>query len=278
MKVLQKDEIKIAESILRKDLPKSFQVYGLLYAYNRNKPSNLMFIVDTWPDFKVIICRPDPENNLALELAKKITFYCKDEQILKKMLLKDEVVDWSSYFIVGGIDSIHTLTLKEVASNRQVSYKPMVSAHLLYLPDHSSLITPVFDSALESRVSPLSPSHVDLVNQTWKFGGDEHGYNKIKVQVSNMPSCCITDDQGRPVSWILLYEYMAMGMLYTLPEHRRKGYAKVLVYTMAQTLLNQGYPVFCFIEEENTVSYKLFKSLGFIEDPSYRILWAQLNL
>lgn len=58
--------------------------------------------------------------------------------------------------------------------------------------------------------------------------------------------------------------------MYTLPEHRGKGYAKVLVSTMAKRFHAEGYPVYCFVEEGNVVSYRLFKNLGFNEDPSYR--------
>lgn len=61
MKILQKDELLIAEGVLMKHIPKSLKVYGFLYGINRNKPTPLQVIVDTWPDFKVIICRPDPE-------------------------------------------------------------------------------------------------------------------------------------------------------------------------------------------------------------------------
>ncbi|KAG7270879.1 hypothetical protein CRUP_012374 [Coryphaenoides rupestris] len=57
--------------------------------------------------------------------------------------------------------------------------------------------------------------------------------------------------------------------------HRRKGYAKAVVSCMARKLHAQGFPVYCYIDEENTASYRLFKSLGFIEDPSYRAAWSE---
>ncbi|KAG7270878.1 hypothetical protein CRUP_012373 [Coryphaenoides rupestris] len=57
--------------------------------------------------------------------------------------------------------------------------------------------------------------------------------------------------------------------------HRGKGYAKAVVSCMARKLHAQGFPVYCNIEEENTASYRLFKSLGFIEDPSYRAAWSE---
>lgn len=124
-------------------------------------------------------------------------------------------------------------------------------------------------------MSSLNDSHVELVNTTWKFGGDEHGFRIIKKMIGNFPSFCIIDDHGQPVSWILVNDYCAMSVLYTLPAHRGKGYAMALVSCMARKLHAQGFPVFCYVEEENTVSYRLFKNLGFIEDPSYRAAWSK---
>ncbi|KAL7383509.1 hypothetical protein ABVT39_012101 [Epinephelus coioides] len=277
MKALNKEELQIAEGVLQKHLPKSIKVYGFLYGINRNKPSTLEVLVDTWPDFKVVICRPDPKNKRSLEFMQKVSYYSTDEQSLRRMLSEEDAIDWSSYFIIGGFDSTHIPLIKQVSADRGVNNRSYTMVHLLYLPDSSSLLTPAVDSELESRISSLNLSHVDLVNKTWKFGGDEKGHKLVMKLISNFPSCCITDSQGQPLSWILVYDYCAMGLLYTLPEHRGKGYAKVLIGTMAKRLFAEGYPVYCFIEEENMASYKLFKNLGFTEDPSYRAVWLEFN-
>uniref|UniRef100_UPI0037E99830 glycine N-acyltransferase-like protein 3 n=1 Tax=Semicossyphus pulcher TaxID=241346 RepID=UPI0037E99830 len=277
MKSLNKDELQIAEGVLLKHMPKCAKVYGYLYGINRNKPTTLEVVVDSWPDFKVIICRPDPKNRRALEFMKKVTYYCMDEQVLRKMLTEENAIDWSTYFLIGGFDFSHSSMLKEVSAVREVNNRGYTLVHLLYLPDSSSLITPAVDSELESRISSLNLSHVDLVNKTWKFGGNERALKNITNLISNFPSCCITDGQGQPLAWILVYDYCAMGLLYTLPEHRGKGYAKVLISTMSKRLHAEGYPVYCFIEEENTLSYSLFKSLGFTENPSYRAGWFEFN-
>ncbi|XP_010790346.1 LOW QUALITY PROTEIN: glycine N-acyltransferase-like protein 3 [Notothenia coriiceps] len=174
-------------------------------------------------------------------------------------------------------DISHAPILKEVSSNRGINNRCYTAVRLLYLPDSTHLFKPAADSELESRISSLNLSHVDLVNTAWKFGGNKQGYRNIENLISNFPSCCITDGQGQPLSWILVYDYCALGLLYTLPEHRGKGYAKVLVSAMAKRLHSQGYPVYCFIEEENDTSYKLFKNLGFIEEPSYRAAWLEFN-
>ncbi|XP_051815440.1 glycine N-acyltransferase-like protein 3 [Acanthochromis polyacanthus] len=275
MKVLDKDELQVAEQVLLQHLPKSYKVYGFIHVINRNKPTTQQVVVDSWPDFKVIICRPDLMNKRALDVIKKVSYYSMDEQILRKMLTEENAIDWSTYFQIGGFDFSHAPLLKEVSSDRKLNNSVSTLVHLLHLPDINYLLPPAVDSELESRVSSLNLSHVDLVNKTWKYGGNERSYRNIKNLISNFPSGCITDGQGEPVSWILMYDYCAMGMLYTLPEHRGKGHAKVLVSTMAKKLHAEGYPVYSFIEEDNMISYKLFKNLGFIEDASYRAAWFE---
>uniref|UniRef100_A0A3B4GNG8 Glycine N-acyltransferase-like protein n=1 Tax=Pundamilia nyererei TaxID=303518 RepID=A0A3B4GNG8_9CICH len=271
MKVLNRDELQVAEGVLLKHLPKSYKVYGFLYGINRNKPTTLEVVVDAWPDFKVIICRPNPENKRALNFMKKMAYYSTDEQFEENKEIHVNT------FHSTGLDVSHAPMLKQVSSDRRVNHKVYTLVHLLYLPDTNHLHMPVVDSELESRISSLNLSHVDLVNKTWKFGGDEKGYRTIENLISNFPSCCITDSQGQPVSWILVYDYCALGMLYTLPEHRGKGYAKIVISTLAKKLHAEGYPVFCYIEEDNVLSYKLFKNMGFIEDPSYRAAWLEFN-
>ncbi|KAM9364945.1 glycine N-acyltransferase-like protein 3 [Pholidichthys leucotaenia] len=277
MKTLNREELQIAEGVLRKHLPKSYKVYGFLYGINRDKPTTLEVVVDKWPDFRVIICKPDLKNKRALDFGKKVSCYCMDVDVLKKMLTEENAVDWSTLLVFGGFDFSYISLLQEVASIKNVNHRLSIMVHLLYLPDLSLLSMPVVDSETESKISSLNLSHVDIVNKTWKFGGDVKGCRIIENLITNFPTCCIMDDQHQPVSWILLYDYCALGMLYTMPEHRGKGYAKVLISVMSKKIHTEGYPVYCFIEEENEVSYKLFTKMGFIEDPSYRAAWFNCN-
>lgn len=135
----------------------------------------------------------------------------------------------------------------------------------------------VFSYSLGTSLSSLDESHISLVNQKWKFSNSDVALRMIRNMITHFPTCCALDSEGKPVSWILTYASCAMGMLYTLPEHRGKGYAKAVISAMAKRLHAQDYPVYCFVEEENTISYNLFKSLGFTEDPSYRETWFGFN-
>ncbi|XP_043111022.1 glycine N-acyltransferase-like protein 3 [Puntigrus tetrazona] len=274
MKILHSDELKIAETTLYAHLPKSIKVYGFLFAMNRGIPHGLDVVVDKWPAFTTIIVRPDPNGNPAECFLKKVTVYSTDEEALRAMLEVEDAIDWSTNFLIGGCDARHSPMLKEVAASRGVGIKIFSFVHLMALTE-SSHLPELITSDLESRLSVLNESHAYLVNKTWKFGGDDKSYRNILNLIRHFPSCCITDENNEPVCWVLVYDYCALGMLYTQPEHRGKGYAKALVTIMAKRLHSQGYPVFCFIEESNPLSYKLFKSLGFTEDPSYRAVWHE---
>ncbi|KAJ8263030.1 hypothetical protein COCON_G00154870 [Conger conger] len=273
MKILNKAELRQAEKVLQSYLPRSFMVYGFLFGMNRNKPQTLEVVVDSWPDFKTIIFRPHQKNEYALFLSKVVTFFSTDEKILKRMLTEDNILDWNQYFEMIGIDICHVTILKGISvKSRQWSVE-----HLLELKDPNLLPQLRVNSDLEPRISSLNESHISLVNKTWKYGGDEKSFQLVKLLISHFPTCCITDEEGRPVSWVLLYDCYAMGMLYTAPEYRRRGYAKILISTMATRLHSQGYPVYCYIQEENQLSYSLFKKLGFTEDPSYRAVCYEFN-
>ncbi|KAG5266911.1 hypothetical protein AALO_G00237680 [Alosa alosa] len=275
MKILGEDELRTAEQALRHYLPKSSKVYGYLFGMNRNKPSTLEVVVDTWPDFKSIIFRPNLKNDRVSDYTKKVTLFCTDVQVLKRMIMEENSIDWTTYFLLGGLDITLAPMVKEVAASRGVTVRCFTLCHLLTLSDPHDL--PDSPSSIENRICSLNESHIDIVNKTWKFGGNEKGYNNIKNLMCNFPSCCIVDETGQPVSWVLMYDYCALGILYTKPEHRGKGYAKILITVLSKKLLAQGYPVYCFIEEGNDISLRLFKSLGFTEDPSYRAIWFEFN-
>ncbi len=104
------------------------------------------------------------------------------------------------------------------------------------------------------RLAPLSAAHAHLVNSTWKYGGDRNSYNSVLNYITHNPSLCVIEEGGtEPVSWLLVYQHAALGLLYTFPQHRRKGYAKLLVSVMAKNLLEQGHPVYCLWKRKMTL-------------------------
>ncbi|XP_053476458.1 glycine N-acyltransferase isoform X1 [Ictalurus furcatus] len=270
MKVLNKEELKKAEEVLRHYFPQSQQVYGCVFMINRVEAHPTDVLVDQWPDFNVLLIRPQRQEKA--DLFKVISIFTKDETTLRNILVGTDVIDWKQYLCLS-IDLCHEEMLKFVAASRSVPMRKDHVCYMMKLQNPSNLTTERFPV----QVSSLNESHLALINSTWKFGMGEFSERFVRERIMNFPSCCVLDSEGRPVSWILTYASCAMGMLYTMPEHRRKGYAKALVTILAKKLHSEGYPVYCFIEEENQLSYRLFTSLGFTMDPFYRAAWIKFN-
>ncbi|KAL7889377.1 hypothetical protein AOLI_G00016350 [Acnodon oligacanthus] len=270
MKVLTKEELKLAEKTLRRYLPRSQQVYGFVVLINRVEADPVDVLVDHWPDFNLLLIRP--VRLVKADIFRDVCIFTKDDVSLKNTLLGKDILDWRQYLCLS-FDLCFEEPMKAVASNRGVPGTRLDVCHMMTLHDPSDLPA----DRLSEQVSSLQESHAALVNNTWKFRVGEFSERMIRKMILNFPSCCVLDSDGQPVSWILTYCDCTMGMLYTMPEHRRKGYAKALVSIMAKKLHSKGYPVYCFIEEDNSLSYRLFASLGFTEDPSHRLVWYTFN-
>ncbi|KAF6723695.1 Glycine N-acyltransferase [Oryzias melastigma] len=272
---LTEDQLIIAENEVKRYLPRSLKVYGFLILRNRVKSEPVTVLVDKWPKFRVIVCKPSYEKES--DVFKDILIFANDATILEETIRSPSVFEWTRYLCIGTNRS-HMEIIKAVAFEKNVPSNKLSECHVMILEDESRLPS-IECSGFSSgfSLSSLDESHLDLVNQTWKFGKHDGTLGMIRNMIAHFPSRCMLDPEGKPVSWILTYACCAMGMLYTLPEHRGKGYAKAVISSMARTLKAQGYPVYCFVEEENAVSYQLFTSMGFTEDPSDKQVWFGFN-
>lgn len=277
MIILSTEELKQAESALKQFFPESIKVYGCIFNINRGKPHNLQVIADQWPDFTVIVCKPKVQGTNDREGDFNIySIYSKSKASLRTFLDTPGVINKDSFTLLAGIDVRHLEAAQEFADQHGLPWKAQAVMNVFLLQDtHRLQFT---HSSTGLRFPPLSAAHAHLVNSTWKYGGDRNSYNSVLNYISHNPSLCVIEEGGtEPVSWLLVYQHAALGLLYTLPQHRRKGHAKLLVSMMAKQLLERGHPVYCFVEEDNDTSYKLFTSLGFQHSPDYRAVWFELN-
>ncbi|XP_029376431.1 glycine N-acyltransferase-like protein 3 [Echeneis naucrates] len=267
------DQLEKAEEELRRYFPKSQLVYGTLVLNKRVRADPVKFIVDKWPEFRVFICKPQCLQED--DLFRDTLIFTTDPAALKEIVENSSVIDWTKYMRLG-IDLCHVDVLKGMASEKNVSSNKITVCNVMTLQDMSRL--PPIDS-ISSGISlgSLDESYVDLVAQTWKFGKGGAAKNMIRNMIVNFPSCCVLDADRKPVSWILTFSDCSMGMLNTLQEHRQKGYAKVVTITLARRLHAEGYPVYCLVEQQHESNIRLLKEVGFTEDPSYRLIWFELN-
>lgn len=162
---------------------------------------------------------------------------------------------------------------QRVVLAREPSECTMYTYDLEHAPD--SVLAPA-----GYEVGTLDESDIDTVLGAWTYGTPE-----LRPWVASLivhrPTVAVRsssdNNENRLVGWMVRYDDGSCGMLYTDPEHRRKGVAKVIVKAMAHTLAAAGVPVmYVSITVENEASMSLFSSLGF-EPADGRLAWIRVQ-
>uniref|UniRef100_A0A8C3FUK5 Glycine N-acyltransferase-like protein n=1 Tax=Chrysemys picta bellii TaxID=8478 RepID=A0A8C3FUK5_CHRPI len=204
-------KLRLLEGTLQRRFPNTLQVYGTVMAINRGNPAAQEVLVDSWPDFKVVLTRPRREVKPRCPLGSA------------------GAVNWGQTFCILG-------NMCPKASGRVAQ---QLNIHVLSGPNP------------RIPLLSLDVSHADLLNETWAFGGNEKSRKYLASLIRHFPSVCLLDAAGHPVSWIASDPFGAMGPGYTLPQHRGRGYMGMLNNLIAKRLHALGYPSYGYVAVEN---------------------------
>ncbi|XP_042527725.1 glycine N-acyltransferase-like protein 3 [Dipodomys spectabilis] len=256
-------KLLILEKMLRSHFPESLKVYGAVMNINRGNPFQKEVILDSWPDFKAVITRRQREaetDNLDHYTNAYAVFYT-DAKAYQQLLEEHGVINWDQVFQIQGLQSELCDISKSVASSKQLDVK-LTSFKAVHFSPVSSLPDTSFLMVSPPRLTYLSVSDADLLNRTWSRGGNEQCLRYIARLISCFPSACVRDDKGKPVSWGITDQFATMCHGYTLPDHRRKGYSRLVALTLARKLQSRGFPSQGNVLDDNTASINLLKSVN----------------
>nr|XP_033337104.1 glycine N-acyltransferase-like protein 3 [Megalopta genalis] len=118
----------------------------------------------------------------------------------------------------------------------------------------------------ECYLKTLDKSDVHLVHSEWPQKSLECPEESTKYLATMIEMNCgiglrLKKDNSL-VSWILHNDWHGLGMVQTLVEHKRKGYAKTVSSALAKDLGLQDISVTLFIVEGNLTSETMFTNLG----------------
>jgi ribosomal protein S18 acetylase RimI-like enzyme len=103
-----------------------------------------------------------------------------------------------------------------------------------------------------------------MVVSEWKQDIDGMEKNLRNSFGHSPTTVCLYDVTGQLMAYELVYyPFGNMGMLYTKPEHRRRGLGKLVVDLLARKLLEEGRRVYAYIEDDNPASVTLHEQVGF---------------
>ncbi|NXR85742.1 GLYL3 protein, partial [Hypocryptadius cinnamomeus] len=221
------------EGILRKSLPIALPVFGAVLNINRGNPGQFEVLVDKWPEFGAVLARPSGE------VASGDRGHCRrgvtrcPGTVLGGTGVGLEDAGGTGKHCSWICGSLGTLGVLELDLG-------MMGAGSGYWAHGKQ----GFGPAPGVRVGSLSPSHVDLLNDTWPYGGNARSRRFLAEILGRFPQVCLQDGSGQPVAWVLTDHFGTGTHSYTLPEHRRRGHMQVALTVAAQRAHARGFPTF----------------------------------
>ncbi|MBM7616384.1 GNAT family N-acetyltransferase [Alkaliphilus hydrothermalis] len=129
--------------------------------------------------------------------------------------------------------------------------------YLYYLPENNWK-----KIQAEETLGYLKPEDVDVVNHYYTY--KEEGSREYLLEcIINRPSSVIRDEKGNPISWALVREDNSMGVMYTIEEYRKKGFAKRITVDLLKKVIDKGNIPYNHIVVTNSASQNLAIEMGF---------------
>lgn len=82
-----------------------------------------------------------------------------------------------------------------------------------------------------------------------------------------LPSACLLDPRGRPLSWSLVDPLGCLSHGYTVPAWRGRGLSGLVLAALGRGLHARGFPVYCGVLPCNTPSLRALSATGFLPQP-----------
>ncbi|XP_053236420.1 glycine N-acyltransferase-like protein 3 [Podarcis raffonei] len=256
-------KLQILEHKLLSNFPESLKVYGAVLNINRGNPFRKEVVVDSWPEFKAVITRRQrtAESDDLDHFTNAYAVFYKDQQAYQVLLENPETVNWEQVFQIQGLqDGLYDVS-QAVASSKLVDVKQSCFQMVIH-PDPDTLPEVKLPLVPPPKLASLDVSHASLLNSTWSRGGSEQCRKYLASLISCFPSTCVLDEGGCPIAWGLTDQFATMIHGYTLPEHRRKGYNRLIATVLAKKLHSQGFPAQGNVLEDNVPSVTLLKSMN----------------
>ncbi|XP_019636715.1 PREDICTED: glycine N-acyltransferase-like protein Keg1 isoform X2 [Branchiostoma belcheri] len=244
-------------------------------------PWKITFEVDRWPDYTAVLWTCDEKDTSVLAFAQDSVFLHWTSEDGLRQLLTSTSVDWTKSLILIAFPLSGLSILREHLENQGLPFPAAEDIHpcdtAYYLHKICPSLEKVDGTDDKVSVAPLQPEHSHLVSNTWRHGGTPESEERTHYHITTFPSACVYDQDGNPVSWILLNYYGSQGLGYTLPDNRGRGYFQLASKYLISTCLQKGYLPFLFIEDYNEPSRIIHRKLGYSWNEAGRCAYIRLN-
>nr|XP_060628691.1 glycine N-acyltransferase-like protein 3 [Anolis sagrei ordinatus] len=258
------DELQVLKKELRCCFPESLKVYGAVLNICQGNAFHQEVLVDSWPNFQVVIARPQREK-IPLEtnyFTQSYAVFCRLLSAFEELVKDTDAIDWKQEFLLQALQVSVYQRSRSLAAARCSSAKLLTQTQVFILQNPSHLPAAVARSGSELKLSSLKITDAALLNETWSVGGTEQSLQYLSQLIQCFPSCCLLDAGGCPISWVLLDQFGSLTHAYTMPEHRGKGYIQMAIAALAKKLHSIDFPVYGDVLENNTAMQRAMKNMG----------------
>ena len=243
---IQESEASVLMAYLRNVGPRTIKLTGQL----KEEVGQIgHWWTDRWPNPKAVLCHG----------RGSYSFFAQDEKAAAYVL---DNIDWNVEVSFSGLEYQFLPFVKQRA--KDVQDNPCY----LYQLQREGFCSHTFLEVEDFRIDSLCREDASQVTTYWTYG-DTEDYPLARIHQA--PTACIRKG-GEPVSWALTHHDGSIGMVFTLQEHRRKGFAKAVISMLVKKQILAGRMPYCFIVEGNEASQRLFEELGFVEQS--KVCWV----
>ncbi|XP_078509156.1 glycine N-phenylacetyltransferase-like [Lissotriton helveticus] len=271
------------------------KVYGSVFHINRGNPLNMEVLVDSWPDFKTVISKPRPEEMLDDTdfYTNTYNIFTKDPENLRLILQNSDVINWNQLLMLECLQQSLENLIVSIAETKGLELEKQQS--LLFVRDihlgvseNSPNVKSEEESVGQTRIqlktrddqsafkcSPLSDAEAEVVNASWVNSGKETSLKFTRQRIQHLPSLCMRDPGGRPVSWCIMDQNAEIRMAYTQPEYQGKGlFTSLLIcFTAFLRLQWADFPFYFITAEYNVQAQRVARKVGFLKAPNEYLRW-----
>ena len=125
----------------------------------------------------------------------------------------------------------------------------------------------------KQEIRPMSAEFAQKISNGTHYHA---AVEEIEQCLTLHPSAAIYVD-GDPICWCLLHLEKSLGMLYTEPEHRHKGYALEVMTALTNKVIGRGDIPYAYIVKDNVASQNLATkyNLAYVKQADYFMIFKR---
>lgn len=110
----------------------------------------------------------------------------------------------------------------------------------------------------------LVEADASFCNQAWTYRNSRsENYVRSMIKFQNGGSALIDKNTNKILSFALVNEHLATGLLTTQEDERRKGYGALVAKHLTKKIAEMGLHPTTYINDMNEPSKKLYENLGY---------------